>query len=360
MPGSVQLVCGDLLDGPADLVVLPCSTAGTVTHLVANKLERFSLPTPTPMRLGAVQVLPLEDARHLAQFAAFAASVAAFTSSPETIATIGAALGQATHRSPAIRIVNAPLLGAGAGGLASEVVVENLRKGFLAEAVADAVLNIYVLHADVYRKLLSAVGPRSAPGEETPEEGAAYERTVEAVRSHDETQDGTAAGEVPLRVLISYTSNSPQQKQWVEDLYRFLRQNGIDARLDTYSLRLGGDVVQWMCNELQLANRVVLVCDERYAKLADGRHGGVGWETMLIQGDLFMAMYGREQMDAGVKYIPIVRTESLDEGRPTFLATKRVLHWPPGASSEERRRELLRELYEVKIEPPLGPRPSRL
>jgi hypothetical protein len=46
------------------------------------------------------------------------------------------------------------------------------------------------------------------------------------------------------------------------------------------------DLQQWMCNELSMARKVVVVCDESYKQKADGRLGGVGWETMIIQGDI--------------------------------------------------------------------------
>jgi hypothetical protein len=360
MPAAVQLVCGDLFDGPADLVVLPCSTAGTVTQLVGDKLARFSLPEPMPIPLGEVRVLPLEDATHVAQFAAFAASVANYESTPAAIFQIAEILGQATQRSTAIRLVNAPLLGAGAGGLAPEVVAERLRQGFISQAAPDAVLNIYVLDRTVYRRVLAALGGDSAEEGSDTGRGLPEPRVRESTGVEQPESTAVQSGEAPLRVLISYTSNSSEQQQWVETLYRLLRENGVDARLDKFSLRLGGDVVQWMCNELQLADRVILVCDDRYAQRADGRHGGVGWETMLIQGDLFNAMYGGGSEPAQGKYIPIVRTPDLEEGRPRYLATKLALHWPPEAHAEERHRALLREIYNVQQEPPLGARPVRL
>lgn len=34
------------------------------------------------------------------------------------------------------------------------------------------------------------------------------------------------------------------------------------------------------------ANKVIVICDEMYKRKADGRLDGVGWETMIIQGDI--------------------------------------------------------------------------
>ena len=55
MGGSVKLRIGNLFDGPSDLIVLPCSTAGTITGFVARSLVDYDIPHPrVGMRLGAV------------------------------------------------------------------------------------------------------------------------------------------------------------------------------------------------------------------------------------------------------------------------------------------------------------------
>jgi hypothetical protein len=62
-----------------------------------------------------------------------------------------------------------------------------------------------------------------------------------------------------------------------------------------------------MLNELDQADRVLLICNEAYAQRADRLHGGVGWEIMIIQGDL---NFHRET----TKYIAIVRPTDLERG----------------------------------------------
>ena len=55
MNTTVKLRLGDLFDGPADLIVLPCSTVGTVTGFVARALAHHSIFHPREgMRLGEV------------------------------------------------------------------------------------------------------------------------------------------------------------------------------------------------------------------------------------------------------------------------------------------------------------------
>jgi hypothetical protein len=113
----VKLRLGNLFDGPSDLIVLPCSTAGTVTGLVARSLERYSLPHPRErMKLGEVEIMPFEGGENIAQHVAFAASVEAMTSTPDAIESIGQTLGDFTTKQNSVRIIAAPLLGARAGG----------------------------------------------------------------------------------------------------------------------------------------------------------------------------------------------------------------------------------------------------
>jgi hypothetical protein len=71
---------------------------------------------------------------------------------------------------------------------------------------------------------------------------------------------------------------------WVKELALFLIDNGIQARLDRFHLRRGMDLPQWMCNELQMADKVIIVCDETYKQKADGRLGGVGWVELTRSG----------------------------------------------------------------------------
>lgn len=337
MTGAIQLVRGDMFDGPSDLIVVPCSTAGSVTGFVRERMSRFALPrVPSPLQLGDLRLLSLIGAEHVAQFVAYAASVPHDRphSTPEAIRHIGGALGRATQQE-AIQVIHCPLLGSGAGRQSAETVVDELSQGFIAESKTGSVLRVFVLDSAVYKQL---VGRSISSGADM---GLSGSPTL----SRDEQR--LTVGQVPPRVLISYTASSPDNKQWVDDLFRYLRAHGVNARLDTYFLRPGMDVVQWMCNELDLADRVILVCDQQYAARADRRHGGVGWETMLVQGDMYADMYRERPEDAPPKYIPVVRSAVWEAGLPGYLRTKLALHFPPGQPEDEARRRLLDEIRQT-------------
>jgi hypothetical protein len=325
-----------MFDGPSDLIVLPCSTAGTITPFVRERLIHHRIPYPKPgMRLGDVHILPFEGGENIAQFVAYAASVEVGNRSEENaIRRIGVQLGENTQRGPTVRLIATPLLGAGAGGLRPEVVVQNLTAGFKNAGHEDATLTINVLDPEVFERISNATG-----------------------QAREERLRNDSPGEQrakPRRVFVSYSHTSPDHQEWVESVATFLRQNGIDARLDVWHLRRGMDLPQWMTNELALAERVVLVSDERYAEKADGRVGGIGWETMIVQGDM------SQLPPDTVKYLVVVRSADIDKGLPKYLKTKFVIHWAGPDTDKRNRTLLLRELLDRISAPPLGPIPILL
>jgi hypothetical protein len=131
----VELRLGDMFDGPSDLIVLPCSTSGTITEFVHHRLIHYSIPYPkTDMNLGDVQVHPFEGGENIAQFVAFAVSVGRRGTSEEAIHRIGFQLGEQTTRVESIRHIATPLLGTGGGHLPAAVAASSLRDGFRSHA----------------------------------------------------------------------------------------------------------------------------------------------------------------------------------------------------------------------------------
>jgi hypothetical protein len=335
----VQIRQGNLFDGPSDLIVLPCNTEGGITLFVSRYLEHFKIPSPKEsFALGEVEILPLVGAEQIAQYVAFAASVSAMTNSStqSAIKRIGFHLGTATIHRDSIKEIAAPLLGTGAGGLSSETALSNLRDGFLENAAYDAKLTISILDQATFEHLKTMF--HQIPIVENRSEISSLGEDVSPKREH-------------LRVFLSYTNIDSEHKKWVESLATFLRQNGINARVDFWHLRHGMDLPQWMANELQLAEKVIIISDERYKQKADGRHGGVGWETMIIQGDMAI------QPPDSTKYLVIVCTDKFEEGIPFYLKTKYAIHWNKSNDEFKLRQELLRELYDISQEPPIGERP---
>lgn len=324
----VQLKFGDMFDGPCDLIVLPCSTSGTITSFVRRQLKHHRIPYPAAgMKLGDLSIAPFEGGENISQFVAYAASVEGRVSSFDAIRRIGELLGTATIERNAIRRVSVPLLGSGAGGLDASLVIKELSSGFKATAHHDATMVIHILQKEIFDRLKPS----------TP--------TVGEQASIGQRSDSA------IRVFVSYSRTSPEHERWVEKLATFLRANGIDARLDSWHLRHGMDLPQWMTNEITLAERVLLISDEKYAEKADGRVGGVGWETMIVQGDI------SRQPPESTKYLVIVTSEKVDDGLPIFLRTKFVIHWPGKSHDGQNQQILLQELFNVVKVPPIGCKP---
>ncbi|MFZ1683021.1 MAG: toll/interleukin-1 receptor domain-containing protein [Candidatus Zixiibacteriota bacterium] len=320
MTAIVKVKLGDLFDGPSDLIVLPCSTGGTVTGFVGSRLSAHSLPHPKAgMKLGEIEIVPFEGGENLAQFVAFAASVQAHSSALSAIKSIAEGLGEFTVQEPSVRAISVPLLGAGAGGLGPESVIEALQRGFRRTAEEDAVLSIFILHPDLF---------------------ARYRNFKRSPKTRAKS---------PVRVFISHTSTTPDAIEWVKELALHLIDSGIQARLDKFHLRRGMDLPQWMCNELAMAQKVIVVCDENYKLKADGRMGGVGWETMIIQGDIANLPHD------STKYQVIVRAEDLASGLPLYLRTRYAYHLKPGESDSSIRNELVREILELPPDERLEP-----
>ena len=108
---------------------------------------------------------------------------------------------------------------------------------------------------------------------------------------------------------------------------------------------------QWMVNELDLAIRVIIITDSRYAERADKRLGGIGWETMLIQGDM------SQLPPDSRKYLIIVREKDFSKGIPRYLKTKFNIHWANDEGVEILGDNLLKELYDVELAPSIGDPP---
>jgi hypothetical protein len=335
MKSTIQLRQGDMFAQPTDLIVIPCSTGGTITATVAKQLEEFDIQWPRGYsNLGDVKFELFKGASNIATYVGYAASVQAMETNAKAIAKIAESVAHFVSDKTEIRDVAIPLLGAGAGGLTPEESLSALMSGFEKIPTEGKVLNIFVFGANDFQKLSSGL----TRTRERPE----YKNDAAETRTRE-----------PLRVFISYTRTSIEHQDWVRDLARYLRENGVDARLDIWHLRPGMDVPQWMCNELDQADRVMIICNEEYASKASGRLGGVGWEIRLIQGDLLQSQSSNPK-----KYLPILRGHFNDKSVPSFLRGVYALTWND-SDTKEIKDQLLREIYEVFDEAPILGQPPR-
>src|SRR6478736_9046246 len=117
--------------------------------------------------------------------------------------------------------------------------------------------------------------------------------------AHDEI-----SASIPL-VFISYSHDSPEHKAWVASLALKLRANGIEVLLDQFDLEPGDEVPKYMERSVTKADCVLMVCTDAYVRKADDGEGGVGYETMIVTGELVRNL-GQS------KFVPIIRQSNRD------------------------------------------------
>ncbi|UCV28915.1 TIR domain-containing protein [Ferribacterium limneticum] len=311
---------GSVFDEKCDLIVLPCSSSGSVTSWVKREIEQNNLPYPgAPIPFGQLRVLSTEARYTKADFVGYAASVDARTTSSALSAIEQISLDLiAFSKQNDCSIVNIPLLGTGVGGL-DPVEVFNAYERVLGRENFN--VNAYIPDKNVYQLLYG-------------KESIGHQHDEELI-------------EHP-RVFISYSWKDDSVKNWVFELATSLCANGVDARLDRFHLRPGMDLPQWMTNELIKASKVLLVCDSHYAEKADMRKAGVGWETMIIQGDMML------QGEMNTKYI-VIAYGDFEKNTPIYMKSKLGIS---KLDIDKDINSLLQHIFEIDTAPKIGAIPE--
>jgi hypothetical protein len=147
---------GDLFDSPADVIVLPMATSGSVTAQTLKDIRRHGLPEPEggPFELGSVIFRPrtVRQTEDESYYVAFAASVHNNSSTPASIEEIGVELARFAFKRPQVKTIAVPLLGAGAGKLPASQVIDRLVTGFQKPA-SRAYLIVHVLNRRVFEQI---------------------------------------------------------------------------------------------------------------------------------------------------------------------------------------------------------------
>ncbi|MCM2286414.1 MAG: toll/interleukin-1 receptor domain-containing protein [Desulfobacula sp.] len=154
------------------------------------------------------------------------------------------------------------------------------------------------------------------------------------------------------KVFISYSHDSAKHKKWVGELASRLVKNGIDVILDQWDLGLGDDIPKFMEKSVSVSDRVLMVCTETYVKKADEGTGGVGYEAMIVTGELVRNL-------GTSKFIPIVKQKGVERLLPKSVATRFYVDLSDEHNFDDQFEIFLRELHEApsSVKPPLGKNP---
>lgn len=320
----IQLLRGSIFDSKCDLIVIPCNTWGGISSSIEKELLAHRLPVPSmEVQKNGISFVENVSSFTSASVIAYAAAVDvhSFTSTEEQLRIVSRRIMEYCQNH-SLRKVNIPLLGTGAGGLTPSQSFDILAQAF--GASGHITVCVYAFSDSSYQEL------------------------AEKRQQHTDTY---ATPVKNPRVFISYTGTDPKHRTWVREFACRLRDNGVDARIDMFHLRPGQDLHQWMTNEVIMADKVLLICDKYYAEKADTRRSGVGWETMIILGDMLST---QEQ----AKYIGIIRGKNIDESLPLYVRSKYSLNWSDDAVMEQEFNDLLLYLFDCDIEPPIGEIPD--
>lgn len=160
------------------------------------------------------------------------------------------------------------------------------------------------------------------------------------------------------RVFISYSWTSEEYQESVVKLAERLVRDGVDVVIDVWDLGPGNDKYAFMerCVTDESIKKVLILCDEAYAKKANARSGGVGDETVVITPEV----YGRSIQE---KFIPVLmeRGGHNEAFLPAYLRSRMYVDLSDDAH-EGQYEDLLRAIYDKPrlTKPALGSPPSWL
>jgi TIR domain len=153
-------------------------------------------------------------------------------------------------------------------------------------------------------------------------------------------------------VFISYSHDSPEHKAWALKLATDLRNSGIDATIDQWDLVPGQDVATFMQRGITTTDRVLMLCSETYVAKADGGHGGVGYERLIVTAEVVEAIETK-------KFIPLVRNNPSKTKTPKFLGPRLYIDFSAEEAYATNLEALCREILgePANKKPPLGANP---
>lgn len=310
---------GSIFDEKCDLLVLPCNSAGGVTNWVESEIRKYNLPFPhTHIPFGMILFLESGNKYKKSNYLGYAASVdhKDSSSSLDAISNILTEIIKYCDETKS-SLVNIPAFGTGAGSLDHADVMQ-----LYEEKLTRNNITFNVFLPDL--RLAKLFGTEDST------------QTIQDALRYDNP-----------RVFISYAWGDENIRKWSVELAEKLCADGVNARIDKYHLKPGFDMPQWMTDELVKANKVLLICDQFYAEKADTRKAGVGWETMIVQGDMLLQGINN-------KYIAIA-CGGFDKNIPIYMKSKLAI------TKEEVDKDikiLLVHLFDVDIAPQIGQIPN--
>lgn len=154
--------------------------------------------------------------------------------------------------------------------------------------------------------------------------------------------------------FISYSWDSESHKTWVRSLATRLQVAGVVTYLDQWDVRPGTDLTRYMETSIRESDFVLLICTPLFGEKANSGHGGVGYEKMIVTGEVFGHL-GPES-----KFVPLLRAGDQRTALPSYLRSRVFIDFRRDDDFEKNLQELLRHLHSApELERPyLGAKPG--
>ncbi|MFG1278088.1 toll/interleukin-1 receptor domain-containing protein [Xanthobacter autotrophicus] len=158
---------------------------------------------------------------------------------------------------------------------------------------------------------------------------------------------GVGKSNMKKRVFISYSHDSQEHKSWVLGLAIFLRENGIDVKLDQWDVGIGEDLPKFMEDSIRDSDRVIVISTDKYIEKANSGSGGVGYEKIIVSSEMFSSFNNRR------KFIPIVRGVNGNNKLPTFFGSALYLDLTGDLDESVARKRLVDTIFEILPQKPV-------
>ncbi|MCX2494723.1 toll/interleukin-1 receptor domain-containing protein [Pedobacter sp. PF22-3] len=155
-----------------------------------------------------------------------------------------------------------------------------------------------------------------------------------------------------MKIFLHYSWDNEPHKDWVLRLANRLVADGVDLYFDRYDLKPGANNLHFM-EQIEHADKVILVMSEGYKSKAEDRRGGIGYEYQILASILSRSL-------TDTKFIPILRGDRYQDCIPMLLSSYLYIDFSDDTTFEERYIALLRTVFDEPeiIKPILGKKPD--
>lgn len=153
-------------------------------------------------------------------------------------------------------------------------------------------------------------------------------------------------------VFVSYSHDSREHKQWVAQFATALMEKHVQVIFDQWDLEPGDDVPKFMERAVKAADRVLMICTEPYVRKANDGKGGVGYEAMIVTGELVRDLGTR-------KFVPIIRQGGGEPVVPDCVGTRLWVDFSKDEDFDAALVDLIKSLHKSQhlAKPALGANP---